>query len=108
MSYEFETYPDSAKQYRWRLWAPNSRIIAASSEGYASRSGADAGRDLLRTGSGSYEVYQDAAGHWRWRFKATNGLTIATAGEAYSSKQNAESARDLVKAVAPVATIRPA
>ena len=31
---EFEVYTDNAGEYRWRLQGGNSRILAASSEGY--------------------------------------------------------------------------
>jgi len=33
-------YTDEAGEYRWRLVAPNGRIVADCSEGYSSRSNA--------------------------------------------------------------------
>ncbi|MDX1744720.1 MAG: DUF1508 domain-containing protein [Halobacteriales archaeon] len=36
----FEVYTDRAGEWRWRLVAPNGRILADSGEGYSSRSGA--------------------------------------------------------------------
>lgn len=34
---QFETYKDAAGEHRWRLVAPNGRIIADGAEGYKSR-----------------------------------------------------------------------
>ncbi|MCL4714160.1 MAG: DUF1508 domain-containing protein [Hyphomonadaceae bacterium] len=33
----FEMYPDALRQWRWRLWAANPRIIADSGEAYHNR-----------------------------------------------------------------------
>jgi uncharacterized protein YegP (UPF0339 family) len=38
--YNFETYEDAAGEYRWRLQAPNGRIVADSAEGYTEERGA--------------------------------------------------------------------
>jgi len=35
-----QVYPDSAWQWRWRLKAPNGKIVADGSEGYRRRSSA--------------------------------------------------------------------
>lgn len=40
MRYRLEIYADAAGQHRWRLVAPNGRIIADGAEGYATRSNA--------------------------------------------------------------------
>jgi uncharacterized protein len=32
--YYFEVYRDTRGEFRWRLWAPNGRIMADSGEGY--------------------------------------------------------------------------
>ncbi len=37
---KFETYPDSAGEYRWRITAANGEIVGASSEGFSSEAGA--------------------------------------------------------------------
>jgi uncharacterized protein len=31
---DFVIYQDAAKEWRWRLWAPNNRVMADSGEGY--------------------------------------------------------------------------
>lgn len=36
---KIEMYMDSGGEWRWRLRTPNGRIVADSSEGYASRAG---------------------------------------------------------------------
>jgi len=36
---QFEMYKDTAGEYRWRLRAPNGKIIADSGEGYEQKSG---------------------------------------------------------------------
>src|SRR5262245_27898606 len=35
--YSFEVYEDKAKEYRWRLKAPNGQVVASSSGGYKSK-----------------------------------------------------------------------
>lgn len=32
--YRIETYVDKKKEFRWKLWSPNGRILADSGEGY--------------------------------------------------------------------------
>lgn len=43
----FQIYQDEKKEYRWRLIAPNGRIIADSGEGYKRREKALAGIQSL-------------------------------------------------------------
>jgi uncharacterized protein YegP (UPF0339 family) len=45
--YKFEVYEDKAKEFRWRLLASNGQTVAASSEGYKARAGAEAAIDLI-------------------------------------------------------------
>jgi uncharacterized protein YegP (UPF0339 family) len=35
LKHQFEVYRDSANEWRWRLRAPNDKIVADSGEGYA-------------------------------------------------------------------------
>ena len=35
--YFFYVFKDTAGQWRWRFYAPNNRIVAASGEGYINR-----------------------------------------------------------------------
>lgn len=44
----FEVYQDKRKAWRWRLRAPNSKIIA-SGEGYSSKRNAEMGIEAVRT-----------------------------------------------------------
>ncbi|PQJ36792.1 hypothetical protein BSZ35_00105 [Salinibacter sp. 10B] len=44
----FELYQDDEGEYRWRLRAPNSEIIAVASEGYHNRGDARSGIELLQ------------------------------------------------------------
>jgi uncharacterized protein YegP (UPF0339 family) len=44
-------FQDKAKGYRWRLKAPNGKIMATSGEGYKSKAGAKEGFDLVRNGA---------------------------------------------------------
>ncbi len=39
-NYDVQVYEDTKGEWRWRLVAPNGRIIADSGEGYVSRSNA--------------------------------------------------------------------
>jgi len=45
----FEVYEDSGGEHRWRLRHRNGNILADSSEGYSSRSGARDAIDRLKT-----------------------------------------------------------
>lgn len=44
----FELYEDRAGEWRWRLVAPNGKIIADSGEGYSSKQGARRGIESVR------------------------------------------------------------
>jgi len=46
--YNFEVYEDKGKEFRWRLKASNGQTVAASSEGYDARAGAEAAIDLIK------------------------------------------------------------
>ncbi len=48
MAGKFELYTDKAGQFRWRLKAGNSEIIATS-EGYSSKAGAKNGIESVKT-----------------------------------------------------------
>ena len=48
MNATFELYKDSAGEYRWRLRAPNNRIIADSGEGYSTKEAAKQSIDRFR------------------------------------------------------------
>lgn len=45
--YYFEVYQDTAGKFRWRFWAPNSRIMADSGQGYVDRDDCVAGINTL-------------------------------------------------------------
>lgn len=44
--YKFEIYRDKKREFRWRLKAPNGRIIAESGEGYKRKG--NAGKSVAR------------------------------------------------------------
>jgi uncharacterized protein YegP (UPF0339 family) len=54
--YEFEVYEDKAKEFRWRLKAPNGQIVAASGEGYKSKADCEKAIDLIKKGAATAEV----------------------------------------------------
>ena len=83
-----EFYTDNAGEHRWRMKASNGEIIAAATEGYASKQGAEDNFNRDRSND-KVEMYEDKAGEWRWRATATNGNRVAAATEGYSSKQSA-------------------
>jgi uncharacterized protein YegP (UPF0339 family) len=49
MAGKFELYTDAGGKYRFRLKAGNGEIIAVSSEGYESKSGAENGIESVKT-----------------------------------------------------------
>jgi len=54
--YKFEVYQDKAKEYRWRLKAPNGQIVAASSGGYKTKSDCESAIELIKKGAATAEV----------------------------------------------------
>ena len=44
----FEIFRDTRGEYRWRLRAPNGRIIADSAEGYTTRQACEDGVNLVK------------------------------------------------------------
>lgn len=47
----FAIYPDSKKEWRWRLRADNGKIIAVSSEGYTNKSDCRHAIELVKQSS---------------------------------------------------------
>jgi len=114
-SAEFEVYEDSAGDHRWRLRHDNGNIIADSSEGYASGSGARDAVDRVRglaseahvldIGSAAFEIYEDRSEEWRWRLRHRNGNILADSGEGYADRSGAEEGLHSVKRNAPNAAV---
>lgn len=52
----FELYEDEEDDSRWRLQAPNSEIIAVSSEGYENRGDARSGINLVKNQASRAEI----------------------------------------------------
>ena len=44
----FEAFEDDAGQWRWRLWAPDYRLLASSGEAYASQAEALSAAEAVR------------------------------------------------------------
>jgi len=105
-SADFEVYADATRHHRWRLNATNGRIVATSSESYASRASAKVAAERLRSNPDSYEyvIDVDEAGNYRWRASAADGQNIAASGESFASRHDAEraarGARDLAASAA--------
>ncbi len=107
----FESFEDSAGEFRWRLRHDNGNILADSGEGYASKSNVRRalesvrayvpGAAYLKIDPVAYEVYADAAGEFRWRLLHRNGNILADSGEGYSSRSNARRAARRVGELAP-------
>lgn len=59
---KFELYEDKAHEYRWRLRAGNSEILAIAGQGYKAKADAKAGVERLRKDLDrlTSETYQDA------------------------------------------------
>jgi uncharacterized protein YegP (UPF0339 family) len=93
----FQLYRDGKQDYRWRLRARNSKIIADCGEGYESKEACAHGIELLRDWKGDLEIYQDKGGGHRWRIRAENGKIFADSGEGYASRSNVTRALKSVK-----------
>lgn len=93
----FQLYRDAKEEYRWRLRARNSKIIADSGEGYTQKESCEHGIELLRDWKGEVEIYQDKGGGHRWRIRAENGEIFGDSGEGYASRSNVTRALKSVK-----------
>ncbi len=104
----FEQFADKANEYRWRLKAPNGRVLADPGEGYSSEQNRTQALERVqafggtadRLGGEHFEIYEDQAGEHRWRLIAGNGRIIADGGEGYTRKDGAIKAVDRVKEAA--------
>jgi uncharacterized protein YegP (UPF0339 family) len=101
----FQIYRDGKQEYRWRLRARNSKIIADCGEGYVHKADCEHGIELLRRWDGEIEIYQDRGGGHRWRIRAANNNIFADSGEAYSRRSGVTRALASVKKNASDAVI---
>ncbi|MBN2334641.1 DUF1508 domain-containing protein [Candidatus Bathyarchaeota archaeon] len=98
----FEVFTDAADAYRFRLKAPNNKIIAVS-EAYTTKDGALGGIESVKKNaavSDRFEVYDDKAGMCRFRLRAPNKEIIA-ASQRYKTKQGCLNGVESVKLNAP-------
>jgi uncharacterized protein YegP (UPF0339 family) len=102
----FEVFRDRAGEFRFRLKAPNHRIIARS-EGYKTKAGALNGIESVRKNAvikNQFESFMDVNGFPRFRLRALNKEIIA-ASQAYVSKNGLEKGIQSVTRNAPTAEI---
>lgn len=52
----FVIYVDQARQYRWRLFAGNNRILADSGESYHHRQDCESAVDLIKKNASAAQV----------------------------------------------------
>jgi len=98
----WEFYKDKKGEHRWRRTASNGNIVGAATEGYSSKSLAEAnaerhgfnGNPGKKGADDKWEFYKDKGGQHRWRRTAKNGEIVGSSSEGYSSsagcKENAE------------------
>ena len=103
----FEVYKDKAGEYRWRLKAANSKILAVPEDAYKNHADAKKAIESIRdhVAKMKTEYYQDKAKEYRWRLKATNGRVMARSSEGYKEKKSAQSAVALVRSGVKSATV---
>ena len=101
---KFEIYQDAAKEYRWRLKAPDGGVLATAGQGYKAKADCKKGVERIQEEMGKgtktkyeFEVYEDKAKEYRWRLKASNGQTVAASGSGYKSKADCEKAIASIK-----------
>jgi uncharacterized protein YegP (UPF0339 family) len=61
---QFVLYRDARGEWRWSLYAPNSRKIADSAEGYLHRQDAIHGARLVAGIAADAPIWEPAAGAW--------------------------------------------
>lgn len=90
----FEIYRDASDHYRWRLKTQDGRIVAVSSESYATSGSARGAVDRLRDSAGAsrYRVDRDPAGNFRWQMIDPTGEIGAMSGESFATFDAAERA----------------
>jgi len=54
----FAIYKDAKGEFRWRLWAANSKIIATSGEGYHNKSDCEHAIQLIKDGAAKAAVIE--------------------------------------------------
>ena len=117
----FEVFTDIAGEYRFRLIAPNNKIIGVS-EGYTTKEGCINGVksvkkhvpkaetiNLLKTESQKtqkavFETFKDVAEHYRFRLRAPN-YEIILASQSYVSLAGANNGVESVRRNGPKAKI---
>jgi uncharacterized protein YegP (UPF0339 family) len=102
----FEVFMDKAGKYRFRLKAPNHRIIA-SSEAYEAKVGALNGIKSVRVNAvidSRFESFMDSSDHPRFRLRAANKEIIASS-QAYDSRVGRDKGIQSVKRNAPEAEL---
>jgi len=101
----FEVY-DDGDSWRWRLIDDEESVIAAGSEGYDSRSDAEAAIDaikdevsdasILEIDTAAFELHETDDG-WSWRLLGEDGNELAESSRSYPSHQSAREAMNAVK-----------
>ncbi|QEH35323.1 hypothetical protein OJF2_38740 [Aquisphaera giovannonii] len=66
---KFTVYKDAKGEYRWRLLAKNSKIVADSGEGYKTKASCLRGIEILKTEGPAAEVHDETSA------AAANGAT---------------------------------
>ncbi len=107
MSAHFETYKDRSGKLRWRLKAGNGQIVAAASQGYASKKSLERSIEIVREGSAKVETYEDKRGEHRWRMRSSNGNIICS-GEGYTQSASLKRGLASVQRNAAQADVRAA
>lgn len=60
--YWFFVYKDKAREYRWRFYAPNNRVMADSGEGYKNKADCIAAiNTLCREATGGVTIVSDVS-----------------------------------------------
>lgn len=98
---KFEIFEDKAKEFRWRLKAPNGKVMATPGQGYKAKADCKKAIERIKSDVGGdklkFETYEDEKAEHRWRLKAANGQVIAASSESYKAKADCEKAIDEIK-----------
>src|SRR5262245_45429973 len=101
---KFEIYQDAAKEYRWRLKAPDGANLATAGQSYKAKADCKKGVERIQEEMGKgaktkyqFEVYEDKAKEYRWRLKASNGQLVAASTSGYKGKSDCEKAIESIK-----------
>lgn len=84
-----EIYQDGKGEWRWKRTNDDGDTVGSATEGYSSKSSAEANANRQQADSDKTEAYTDQGGKHRWRVTAQNGNIVAASHKGFDSADDA-------------------